>query len=251
MAFETLTGIVLRYTDYRENDRILTVLTRESGLVSLTARGVRKKSTSSPGSVLDVYCYGEFVVYERNNMLNVSSSTLIEAFYPLREDYDRLLAAAQTVRLSEKLASNRPNDELFSLLYHCLSFLAFGSADPKDLVLCFLAKLLALSGYEPVLTRCVNCSAPVTNEKSIAFSNRLGGSLCVDCGGDEPRYSALALEAFRRMIRLKDQDMDKVRLPLQAREELEKLLFDYAEYVFEQPLRLDGSAGGRRKGQKY
>ena len=137
MAFQTLTGIVLRYTDYRDNDRILSVLTRENGLVSVTARGVRAKGKTVSSSVKDAYCYGEFIVYEQNGIDCVSSSTIIEAFYPIREDYDKLFAAAQIVRMAEKLASNRPNDELFSMLYHALSFLAYGNAHPTDLVLCF------------------------------------------------------------------------------------------------------------------
>ncbi|MBQ1685344.1 MAG: DNA repair protein RecO [Clostridia bacterium] len=238
MAFQTLTGIVLRYTDYRDNDRILSVLTRENGLVSVTARGVRAKGKTVSSNVKDAYCYGEFIVYERNGIDCVSSSTIIEAFYPIREDYDKLLAAAQIVRIAEKLASNRPNDELFSMLYHAFSFLAYGNAQPADLVLCFAAKFLALAGYAPVLTNCSCCGKPVTSEKQIPFSFKSGGSLCTDCASDQPTYSALALEAFRRMMRLEDKDMDKVRLPESARTELNKLIFDYAEYVLEQPIRL-------------
>ena len=238
MAFETLNGIVLRYVDYRENDRILTVLTRERGLVTLTARGVRAKGRTVSAQVSDAYCYGEFVVYERNGLENVSSSSVTEAFYPLREDYDKLVAAAQVARLAEKLASNCPNDELFSMLYHTLSFLAYGTAEPPDLVLCFAARFLRLAGYAPVLTSCSVCGKPVTAEKQIPFSFRSGGSLCSDCAADQPAYSALSLEAFRRMMRLEDKDMDKVRLPESARAELNKLIFDYAEYVTEQPLRL-------------
>lgn len=241
MAFENLTGIVLRYTDYRDNDRILTVLTRERGLVSLTARGVRSKGRTVSSMVRDAYSYGEFVVYERNGLLNVSSSSLIEAFYPIREDYDRLISAAQAAHIAEKLAANRPNDELFTLIYHALSFIAYGEGDSRDIVLCFLAKCLALSGYEPVLTRCANCSKPVTELKSICFSNRSGGSLCTDCDDGSEKYSALALEAVRRMLRLEDRDMGRVRLPDGARRELDKLLFAYAEYVLEQPVRLKGT----------
>lgn len=241
MAFEICTGIVLRFTDYKENDRILTVLTRECGLVSLTARGVRSKSKTVSNTVKDAYCCGEFVIYERGGIQYVSSSSIIEAFYPIREDYDRLLAAAQIARLTLKLASDRADEALYTLLYQSLSFLAYGNADPRDLTLVFAAKALALAGYEPRLTGCASCGAPVTGEKRIAFSFSHGGSLCPACRTDEKEYSALALEAFRRMFRLEGRDMDRVRLPDSAREELNKLIFDYAEFVLEQPVRLKNS----------
>ena len=240
MAFETLTGIVLRYADYRENDRILTLLTRERGLVSVTARAVRSKGSSASVLVRDPYTYGEFVVYERNGLEYVSSSSIIESFYPIREDYSRLVAAAQCAFVADKLASNVRSDELFTLLYHALSFIAYGKAAPEDIMLCFAAKSLCIAGYEPVLTRCVNCGRAVTDQRSVSFSNRFGGSVCADCAGtsEGKAHSALALEALRRMIRLPQEEMDRVRLPETLRPELDGLIFDYAEYVLEQPIRL-------------
>ena len=241
MAFETLNGIVLRYVDYRDNDRILTVLEREKGLVTVTARGVRSKSSTASGLVRDAYCYGEFVVYDRNGIKYVSSSSIIEAFYPMREDYSRLVAAAQAAYIAEKLASNHAGDELFSRLYHAFSFIAYGNADPADILLCYTAKCLCLAGYEPTLTSCVACRKHVTDQRSIAFSNLQGGSLCDDCDSGETHYPAIVLEALRRMIRLAPAQMDRVRLPEDVRGALDKLLFDYAEFVLEQPIRLKNS----------
>ena len=39
MAYQTTQGIVLRRSDYRDNDRVLTLLTPERGRVDVTARG--------------------------------------------------------------------------------------------------------------------------------------------------------------------------------------------------------------------
>lgn len=242
MSFETLSGIVLRYTDYRDNDRILTLLTKERGLVSVTARAVRAKSKSDQGLVKDAYCYGEFVVYERNGIEYVSASSVIEAFYPIREDYDRLVAAAQTANIAHIVADGHSSGELFSLLYHTLSFIAYTETDPHDLVLCFLAKSLSAAGYEPLITRCAGCGKSVLDEHSIAFSNTQGGSLCSNCRGGEKTYSPLALELIRRMLILPDYSMHKVRLKKPAGDEIDKLLFSYAEFVLERSVRLKNSA---------
>lgn len=42
MALITVNGIVTRYANYRDNDRILTLFTRERGLISAAARGCRR-----------------------------------------------------------------------------------------------------------------------------------------------------------------------------------------------------------------
>lgn len=240
MAFEKLTGIIIRYTDYKENDRILTLLTKERGVVSVNARGVRTAKSASSGSAGDVYCYGEFVVYERNRISYVSSSTVLEAFYPLREDYDKLVAAAQIARLTEKVPQGQINEELFSLVYHSLSFLAYGSAEPADILIAFAAKFTVIEGYEPVITCCASCGASVLSLKNIGFSNAQGGALCAECAEGEPRYDAYILEALRRLLRLEPEGMDRVRIKEDMRAKLHGLVFDYIEYCMEQPVRLKG-----------
>ena len=106
MAFETLNGIVLRYANYRDNDRILTVLTQERGAVAVTVRNCRKKSSVSTDAVSEQCCYGEFVVYERGGILYASSTAIKESFYPIREDYERLVSANQILRFAEIIAYN-------------------------------------------------------------------------------------------------------------------------------------------------
>lgn len=41
-------GIVLRYADYKDADRMLTLLTPDYGLISVSARGVRRQNAQAP-----------------------------------------------------------------------------------------------------------------------------------------------------------------------------------------------------------
>ena len=170
MAFETLNGIVLRYANYRDNDRILTVLTQERGAVAVTVRNCRKKSSVTADAVSEQCCYGEFVVYERGGILYASSTAIKESFYPIREDYERLVSANQILRFAEIIAYNHGGAELFPLCYHALSFLAYGDNNPIDIELCSTAKMLCLAGYKPVLTHCVRCGKDLRKQKEVAFS---------------------------------------------------------------------------------
>lgn len=230
MAFEKLNGIVLRYVDYKENDRILSVFTKERGLVSVTARGVRSNKAQSASAVKDVFCCGEFVIYERNGIEYVSSSSMIEAFYPIREDYDKFTAAAQIAGIIQRTADKNKNDELYMLAYYTFSFLAYGSADHRDLLIGFAAKFIAAEGYEPIITQCANCGKSVLSYKSIHFSNRLGGSLCDDCASNEASYSVETMEALRRIILLENKELDRIRLTEKMRGELLSLLSGHMEH---------------------
>ena len=237
MPNNVLNGIVLRATDYRESDRILNVLTKERGLVAVTARGCRKPS-SKLSSIASQFCYGEMEVAERAGKLQLSSATLLESFYSIRESYEQLLAATHAVTAAERISEKEnPNDDLFLLLYHALSVISYGENDPRDTELLFLAKLLKLEGVAPVLTRCVRCGRALTKEREIHFSNSFGGALCDGCGSAYGTVSALSLEAFRRMMLVGLNDFRKVRLPEKVRNELDPLIYSYAERAFEFTIR--------------
>lgn len=46
-----LNGIVTRYADYKDNDRMLTLFTYEQGLVSCAARGCRRAKSPLMGEI--------------------------------------------------------------------------------------------------------------------------------------------------------------------------------------------------------
>ena len=159
---------------------------------------------------------------------------MLESFYPIRESYEQLLSATRIVNAAEHLAAREiKNDELFMLVYSALSLVAYGENEPKDTELAFMAKLLKLEGLAPTLTSCLKCGRDLRGEREVRFSNSLGGSVCERCGSSYISVSTLTLEAFRRMMLLDTAELRKVRLPEAVRKELDPLIYNYAEYVFD------------------
>ena len=75
----TLTGIVLRYANYRDSDRILTILTRERGKLSAAARGCRKPNSRLFGCS-ELFTYGEYVLFEGKGKMTVDNCDVRERF---------------------------------------------------------------------------------------------------------------------------------------------------------------------------
>ncbi|MBO4562031.1 MAG: DNA repair protein RecO [Clostridia bacterium] len=233
MPNDVLNGIVLRVTDYRESDRILNVLSKERGLITVTARGSRKPNHKL-AAFSSQFTYGEMEVNERMGKLQLSSAAVLESFYAIRESYEQLFSATRIANAAERVADRgNANDELFLLVYHALSVISYGENDPKDTELCFMAKLLRMEGFAPALTYCLKCGRDLRGEKEVRFSNSLGGSVCERCGSAYLTVSTLSLEALRRMMLIDVAEMRRVRLPEAVRNELEPLIYNYAEYVFE------------------
>jgi DNA repair protein RecO (recombination protein O) len=164
-----------------------------------------------------------------------------ETFYPLREDVDRFAVGSAMLALSQHaVQASEPNPELFSLLYHGLSFLCYGESAPIDIGLCFATRYVRTAGFCPVITSCAACGADLRAMRTLCFDSGAGGVLCDDCAKrslETRDVSCLTLEAMRRMLLLEDKDMDRVRLPDTVRRELLALLEQYCAHVFERESR--------------
>ena len=237
MSVLTLSGIVTRYANYKDNDRMLTILT-EQGSIGAAARGCRRpNSPLLPCS--ELFVYGEFVFFEKQGKYSVNACDVRESFYPLRQDMDRFYAAAHMLEVANGLAEEGANcGELLRLLYYALTYTSYTDSHPLDMAVVFTAKSLAAMGYTPSITRCASCGDDLRGLPRMGFEPAAGGAVCGGCmAPDGTNVSPLSLEALRRMLLLPAEDMRKVVLPSQVRDELSRAILDYAEHVLERRLR--------------
>ncbi|HWS29739.1 MAG TPA: DNA repair protein RecO [Clostridia bacterium] len=233
MALNTVNGIVVRYANYRDNDRILDILTAEMGIVSAAARGCRRQK-SPLLSASELFVFGEFVLYSTKDRYSVNSCDVRETFYPLRENMARFAAGAYMLSLVQAGATaGEKSDAQLSLLYYALSFTAYADVNPADMAICFAVRYLSLLGFRPSLTSCAVCGRGIKQEKLLVFSAESGGAVCSHCSARGRKVSALSLEALRRMLLLTDGDIKKVSLPERVRDELKIAVNEYAEHVLE------------------
>jgi DNA repair protein RecO (recombination protein O) len=226
-------GIVTRYVNYRESDRIISIFTIDRGRVDAKARGCRKP-TSPLLPVCQPFVYGQFELFSAKDKFTVNQCDIRESFFPIREDYGRFAYGSAILQLCHHaVQENQPNQSLFSLLYHTLSYLAYGESEPEDLFLCFLIRYLNCIGYRPSITACSVCGRDVRGDAVLSFSPERGGTVCAACMPGLRPVSKLALEALRRMLLLEDDQMQKVKLTPALRAELEGRLTEYISFVLE------------------
>jgi DNA repair protein RecO (recombination protein O) len=224
MPTELTKAIVTGYTDYRDDDRMLTLFSAEHGRIDCKARSCRK-STSKLLSCAQPFVFGEFELFRSGDRVTVNGCDVRETFYPLREDVDRFMAASLCTQLVNGVIQKDSSDEpLFSLLYHTLSFLAYTDSDPKDLLIAFLLHYLDHAGYRPSLTRCAVCRRDIRADAILFYSAEAGGAVCAGCPHGGKPVSKLALEAMRRILLLPDEALNRVVLKDGLRSELLPLL---------------------------
>ena len=147
----TTQGIVLRETNYKESDKILTVLTRDWGKRAVKARGCRRKN-SKLTAASQLLVYSELTLSERGEFTTLTEADPLEQFWSVRQDLETLALASYFAEVAEASAQEGETcPELLSLLLNCLYALDT-LKKPRALVKAvFELRLLCLTGYEPLL----------------------------------------------------------------------------------------------------
>lgn len=216
-------GIVVRYTNYKDYDRMLTIIVPDYGRVDLISRGCRKQG-SQLMACSQLFAYGEFVLSKRNDRFSLRQAALLESFYDLRFDLDKLTAASTILETGSHAAvPGQECNDLFSLIYYTLSFLCYGQSPCSDIMICYLLKYLDLQGYRPSTVRCSRCGKSTYENPRF---HHLYGAICSRCGQQKGGSSIepLTLEAMRRMLQLPLEMLDKVHLPENIRNDLNSVL---------------------------
>jgi DNA repair protein RecO (recombination protein O) len=198
-------GIVLRSIRYGEADRILDLYTRDAGLVSAIAKGIRR-TRSRFGARLEPLSCVDFVAYHGRTLDTVTQAEVLRSFRGVREDLARFEAAAGMVRSVRALSGGDEADRrVFNLLYNSLGALETRDSGFEALEASFGLKLSILAGYAPQLDACLSCGAD-PNEATgphLYFAPNHGGVLCLECRsatGDSFPLPPGALERLKVLI---------------------------------------------------
>lgn len=234
----TTQGIVLRHADYREHDRMLTLLSPTLGRVEALCRGC-KRPQSPLLSASEWFALGEYVLYTGKGHMTVTSCRVTETFYPLRSDYERLKYATYLLSVTE--AAVQPGDravELFTLLARSLSRLAYTEKAPQAVAAAFLLHFSAVSGWRPRLSHCVRCGKRLEDQEIRLLDIENGGLLCEACASPLIPAQPVTAAQVRWMRDVLQVGIDKTALPEQ--DAPGALLSAYVESRLEKKLRHQG-----------
>ena len=196
---ETLRGIVLRELDWKEHDKLLTVLTREHGRILVTAHGVKSMRNKNL-AISQLFAYSEMQLTKRGDRWTLQEGSLLESFYLLRENLDSLTFAQYACEVCAEAAAEEIEDEagVQQLLLNTL-YVAQFQRDIPHLKAAFELRLCAISGFLPELGACTTCgkrrpaagspacdpAADLPASDGWRFDCIGGGLICPDCHGEK------------------------------------------------------------------
>ncbi|MEG0692001.1 MAG: DNA repair protein RecO [Oscillospiraceae bacterium] len=172
-------GIILKQRNIGENDRILTILTSDFGLIEATARGV-KSTRSALSASCQILSYSDICLYKGKGNYIVNSAETINSFYSLRLDIVKIALAGYFCELTSYLSPTTDNaNDYIKLLLNSLYLLQENKKSEALLKSIFELRALAIAGFMPNLVCCTECGE---FEQQLMFFLPLDGLIvCVDC----------------------------------------------------------------------
>lgn len=172
-----LEGIVIRARPYGENNKIVTLFTREAGKITCMARGA-KKPASRLAAITQPFTHGSFSIYKGKGMGTLQAGDQLESWRHIHQD---IMSTAYASYVSELIDRLTEQDEvqpaIYEMLYQALHAIEEGY-DPEAITLFVEWKMLPVAGLTPSLHQCANCGA---TEGEFAFSFQELGFLCHRC----------------------------------------------------------------------
>ena len=171
------TGIILKGSSLKENDRLVTVLTPEYGLIRAVAPGAKKIKSSLRGRT-QLFVVNELLILGGKSLDKIIQADTIYTYPGLSKDIGKLAAAQYLAELALFLAvDEQPQLELYQLLNEHLKRIE--SAEKNSSIYPFLAQavfhLIAIAGLIPQVFNCCLTQKVVVPE-GISPGERLGFS---------------------------------------------------------------------------
>jgi len=195
-------GLVIKEQKVGETDRLITILTRDRGVIRAFANGaytLKHKNASSTQTL----CYSKFILYHSKSGYTVNDAEAQELFYGLRQDIEKLSLAQYFCELALILVPEEVESEgILRLLLNTLYYLSRGLKDTPLLKGVYELRILSESGMMPDLIMCERCG--VYESERMYFLPREAKLQCENCmSPEEPHAVSLgkgALTALRHSI---------------------------------------------------
>ncbi len=224
----TTQGLVIKEMNVGENDRLVTLFTKEYGILKAYVPGAKsiKSKRSSASSLLT---YSSFSITRKGEIYRITEASAIASFFTMGADIQVISLCQYFCELSSVFVDRmNPNEEFLRLILNSLHFLTKEKADPSLIKAITEFRIAVISGYMPNLLGCDNCGK---FEDSIMFFSLDNGSLvCGECKGETEGLIPLdrtSLSSLRHIAFSEFKKLYSFEIPKKSAAELSKITEKY------------------------
>ncbi len=204
MSVVSTPAVLLRSFNYSETSRVLKLYTKDLGLVSVMAKGIRRGGARGQAGP-DTFSRGELTAYVRptRELQTFKEFAVEEAGGSLGRDVLRFAGASVLAEIVLLHAAPDPSPQVFERLGNALRRM---DTEPlTGIIGAVLAEgwmLVTTLGYEPQIDLCVRCGRAPDATEVLRFDFSAGGISCSDCASDDsgPRVGPGARQQLAALL---------------------------------------------------
>lgn len=188
MAPVTTQAVLLRAHPFGETSRILRFYTREHGLLSVMAKGVRTRSGKGT-TTLDTFASGELTAYVKaqRDLHTMKDFACSRQRGRLGGSVLRFAGASAVAELVVAHTEQEAHPEVFEALEGGLDRLEESAGrDVPAACLSGAWRVVVAFGFAPELDTCTRCGRALGPEEVARFDLAAGGTVCPACGEGTP-----------------------------------------------------------------
>ena len=177
MNLTEVKALVIRTTDLSESDRLIRLYSDRYGIISAYANNSRSLKSRYMAAA-QLFCYGNYVLYQKGDKYWVREVELENNFFGLRRSISKTALASYFCDILSEAGTTDPDVSLLRLILNSLYALEKDLAPEKKIKLCYEMRCASALGFMPDLSGCSECGA---DEGELYLDVLEGTCTCRDC----------------------------------------------------------------------
>lgn len=221
---ERIEGIIIKEKTYSETSKLITLITKEHGIINLLAKGA--KTLKSPlRTTTTKLTHGYFnIIYKESKLSTLKEVDIIDYYKNIKKDINKISYATYILELVEQVIKQTNNDEVFNNLVGALKKIE-QNMNPLVITNIIELKCLDYLGVMPILDSCAICG----NKNIITISSDQGGYICKNCRKEETIVDEKTIKLIRMFYYVDINKIEKIDISKKISEEINHFISTYYE----------------------
>lgn len=221
----TVEGIILNETNYSETSKILNILTKEYGYISVISKGSRTLKSKLRGISMKLVYANFTITYKEKGISVLNEGMVIHSFKNIMTSFEKMNYANYIVQIVKSVLKENNTTELFGILKSALIKINDGF-DSEIITNILLIKMLKYLGVNPSFSNCIFCDS----SDILTFDMDLAGNVCQSCYKDTYLFSKTTLKLLKLFQVVDLSKIDKLNITSKkVREEINLFIKEYYE----------------------
>lgn len=182
--YKTVTGVIIRETNFSESDKYISLLTDNFGKIDVLVRSARKKNGKF-NSNTSIFTYGTFTLFENKGYFSLNEVNVIHIFFELTRDIEKYALSCYFCEITDVICNNHiTTSDALELFLRSIYIIAADKYPINIIKAVFELKALNISGITPRLDMCNICHKS-TNLSQPIFHLSEAVITCKNCAPNE------------------------------------------------------------------